>query len=336
MRNQISLKEIAELANVSTATVSRVINQNGRFSKDTEDRVVQIIEEYGYQPNELARGLRKSRVKAIAIVVPDMTNEHFAQLVQVIQNELFKNDFYSVIYNTNESAEMEERSLLHIRAQKVSGVIYINGQEELEGGLLNLVPTIYIDREPNLEARKNTVFVASDNEYGGYIATKELIEKGCRRIAVITERAGTYVAMQRLVGFRKACNEYGIKIDESLIFEPDPHKQINFDISYKIVKELCKDSVPMDGLFCETDWLASGALAALLESGVDVPDKVKLVGYDNISISYLCQKPLSTVKQDVDKMGKYASNTLLYMINGEPIKERVKKLPVELVKRQTS
>ena len=105
MKPNISLREIAEKANVSPATVSRVMNKNGRYSKDTEERVLRIIEEYGYSPNQLARGLRLNRGQIVGIIVPDITNEFFSKLIQRIQNRLFEHDYPVVIYNTNESME---------------------------------------------------------------------------------------------------------------------------------------------------------------------------------------------------------------------------------------
>jgi len=184
MKPNISLREIAEKANVSPATVSRVMNKNGRYSKDTEERVLRIIEEYGYSPNQLARGLRLNRGQIVGIIVPDITNEFFSKLIQRIQNRLFEHDYPVVIYNTNESMATEKKCLKYLRAQSVSGVVYINGSRSVEGDMLKDIPTVYIDRRPEDSPRPKTRFVSSDNEQGGYLATREMLEQGSRQYTV--------------------------------------------------------------------------------------------------------------------------------------------------------
>lgn len=334
MTKTFSIKEIAKLAGVSPATVSRVLNQNGRYSKKTERKIRKIIKEHNFHPNQMARGLRMNKNQIVGIIVPDITNEFFSSLIREIQMGLFSKDFPIAIYNTNESPEIEKKSLIYLRAQNVSGVVYINGRKELEDNFLDNIPTIYVDREPVSDDRKEAVYISSDNEQGGYLATKELLKKGCRKIATITERAGTYVTEQRLQGYLRALNEFGIQSESTLIFTP---KTLTFEDSYELVSDVLRRGVKFDGIFCQTDWLASGALTALNDYGIEIPDKVKLVGFDNISISYLCSQPFSTVKQDVKGIGAYIVDSLMKMISGNFKQiEKIKQFPVELVLRQTT
>ena len=330
---KLSIKKIAELAGVSTATVSRVINNNGRFSEETGRRVREIIASYDYEPNHFARGLRRNKGQSIGVIVPDITNEFFSSLISSLQQELFKQNYHIVIYNTSESKIIEQKSLAHLRAQKVSGVVYINGHAEIEKDFLKDIPTVYIDRKPELNLREDTVFISSDNEKGGYLATRELIENQCKKIAVITERCNTFVTLERLAGYERACQEAGIKTNSSLIFSPE---EIRYEAAYKLTNRLIKDKVDFDGLFCETDWLASGALSAMRDNHISLPEDKKLVGFDNISISFLCQQPFTTIHQDTKKMGICSAKALLQMIAGEKPHDRVKLMAVKLIKRQTT
>lgn len=333
MNQRVSLKEIAEKANVSPATVSRVMNKNGRYSKETEERVLKIIEDCGYAPNQMARGLRMSRNQIVGIIVPDITNEYFSKLIQVVQNCLFDYDYPVAIYNTNESSFTEQKCLRYLRAQNVSGVIYINGNPGLEEGMLSDIPTIYVDREPENDPRPRTKFVSSDNKSGGYLAARELIDKGCRKIAVMTERYGTYVMNERFAGYARALEEAGLRVDKKLVFTPSA---ISYEAAFETIEKKLAQGVEFDGIFCQTDWLASGTLAAFQKHGIRVPEEIKLVGFDNISISHLCSMPFTTIKQDIDEIGKYLAGAIIEMINDSSSDGTSRFFPVSLIRRQTT
>ena len=333
MTQKISLRDIAKLADVSPATVSRVMNQNGRFSKETEERVKRVIEEYDYSPNQMARGLRTSKNQIIGIVVPDITNEFFAKLIQVIQAKLFDYGFPVAIYNTNESRAIEEKCLRNLNAQNVSGAIYINGFAELEGEMLRGIPTIYFDRSPEGLHQRGKKYITSDNEQGGYLATSELIEKGCKRIAIVTERFGTYVMNERMKGYCRALRENKFSFLDELVVIPEA---LTFDAARNAIGEVLEKGMDFDGVFCQTDWLAAGCISALHSYKRSVPREVKVVGFDNITASYLCQKPFTTIKQDYRQMGAFAADTLVRMIHGIDDEYEFKVFPVKLIQRQTT
>jgi LacI family transcriptional regulator len=265
--------------------------------------------------------------------VPDITNEYFSKLIQVIQNRLFDYDYPVAIYNTNESKFTEEKCLRYLSSQSVSGVIYINGNEDLEEDLLNNIPTIYVDREPSGHPRPRTKYVSSDNRNGGRLATKALLDSGCKKIAVMTERSGTYVMTERLLGYTQALKEAGIETDKSLIFRPEA---ITYDAAIAKIEEKLAEGISFDGIFCQTDWLASGALTAFQKHGLRVPEDVKVVGFDNISISYLCYQPFTTIQQDIGAIGNYLADTMIDMIDDNDHEESVRFFPVSLIRRQTT
>lgn len=158
-----SIKDIARMAGVSTATVSRVINQNGRFSKETEARVRRIIRETEYVPNMSAKGLRTSRTRVVGIIVPDITNPHFASLVLKLEINLFQRGYSCLICNTNESEKLERKHIQSLSAQNVSAIVLISGTRNYSE--LDTLPVIYVDR-PSRSQKSSGVIIESDNEQG--------------------------------------------------------------------------------------------------------------------------------------------------------------------------
>ena len=161
MEKAKSIKEIAKLAGVSTATVSRVINQNGRFSRETEERVRRVIRENDYIPNMSAKGLRTSRTRVVGIIVPDITNPHFANLVLHLEMDLFRRGYSCLICNTNESEELESKHIQSLTAQNVSGIVLISGMRNYEE--LGDLPVVYVDRPSNSQD-KEEVMIESDKD----------------------------------------------------------------------------------------------------------------------------------------------------------------------------
>lgn len=332
MSRPITMKEISKISGVSVATVSRIINNNGRYSKETEDRVKAIINEHNYSPSMLGKGLRTRRTNTIGIVVPDITNEFFAKIVQKVENNLFSASYTAFVCNTNESPEMEKRYISALKVHSVAGLIYISGdtREKYEG--LDDVPAVYIDRWPST-TRKDIVFIESDNFDGGRKATKELLEKGCKRIVFLTDERRTSAQQSRFEGYFRAHRDFGIVPDESFIIGLS---EINFDAGFKAINGLLDKKVKFDGIFASTDWLALGAQTALAMRGVKVPEHVKIVGFDNISISKYSSTPITTINQNIDKMADTAVEVLLQLIKGEDVDKKYYVLPVDLIKRQTT
>ena len=203
--DNVSIKEISRRAGVSIATVSRVIHNNGRFSRETGERVRKVIAELNYTPNQMASALRTGKVQVVGIIVPDITNEFFAKMTLELQKRLFEKGYSEIICNTSENIDIEKRHLQMLRSLRVSGLIYISGAYEDMEGMSN-IPTIYIDRKPadHDYVLNNGVFIESDNESGGYIAAKELLMSGCKKIAVLMYKKTISTHGNRLKGYERA------------------------------------------------------------------------------------------------------------------------------------
>ena len=328
----LSIKQISELSGVSTATVSRVINHNGRFSHETEERVLSVIEQYQYVPNMVARGLRRSASQIVGIIVPDITNEFFARIVLRIQMKLFEKNYSAVICNTNENEQLEISHLQFLKAQNVSGLVFISGNPSHTQPSSTL-PTVFIDRRPKDVKAKDTIIIESDNIRGGYLAGRELLQKGMRRIATIMDSRMHTAGETRYLGWKNAMDEAHVEIVPQLQMRVP---EVGFSAAYESVTRLLENREVFDAVFCGTDWLAMGALAALHERGVHVPADVKVIGFDDVSIATFSSKPITTIRQNAEEMGELAVELLLRRIEGEKIEAPHRILGVELISRATT
>lgn len=332
MKKKLSIKDISEMSGVSIATVSRVINKNGRYSKETEERVKAVIEQNHYVPNMVAKGLRTNRMNNIGIIVPDITNEFFVQLVREIEKSLFDSNYSSFICNTNEEAEIERKHLKMLRTQNVSGVIYISGTDMADYSDLLDTPTVFIDRIPKNDNGKYVV-IESDNWRGGFLAGKLLLDKGCRNIVMLTDRRRLSSQRERVDGFLEAHRQAGVPVREDSIVDVE---QVTFRQAYNAVCGLLEEDRHFDGVFASTDWLAMGAYVALSERRIRVPQDVKIVGFDDISVAEYNAKPITTIHQQVDMIGKLAARSILDLIQNKPVHLRHHTVPVYLVERATT
>lgn len=328
-----SIKDIAKMCGVSVPTVSRVINNRGRYSKETEEKVRQAIAETGYCTNLAAKSLRTNRFPNIGIVVPDITNEFFASITLAIQKVLSENAYTAVICNTNEQPAEQARQLEMFRSGQVSGVIFISGEDITDRELADDIPKVFVDRVPwNAEA-KNAVTVEADNRQGGYLATCALLDAGCRRIAALFDGRGLTTQVARYSGYLKAHTDRGVEVCRELY---RPVTQVTFQEGYEATKQMLADGAVFDGIFCYSDLLACGALKALSEAGIAVPGQVKVAGFDGISISEIYTPSITTVIQPVEEMGRKAAELILAMVRGEETRERKYLLPVRLAEREST
>ena len=332
MSGRLSIKTISELSGVSVATVSRVMNQNGRFSLETERRVKDVIAKQGYVPSAVARGLRTKTLPIIGIIVPDIANEFFAKIVLEMQLLLFSRGYSVIICNTNESEELERMHLTTLGAQNVSGLVYISGGHRDEEFSSN-VPAIYIDRHPEGEQAACSVLITSDNERGGYLAVNELIRCGCGRIALLIDKHGHSSRTERLNGYMRAIREHGLSADNVIFAEVS---SVGYQDAYEAMLQLWRGGRSFDGVACGTDWLAIGALAALREMDVPVPGSVQVVGFDDITAAMIHAVPVTTIRQDTKAMAEVAVEQMMRLVAGQPTEQRHWFLPVELIRRATT
>lgn len=330
VNKKVSIIDVARKAGVSTATISRVINGNGGYSKETERKVRQTIEECGYIPNVSAASLRTNRSKCIGVIVPDITNEFFAKIVHELDIFLVSGGYSLLICDSNEDYDLEDTYIKNLIEKSVDGIIYISGQNEIKNiADVRNIPVVYIDRAP----QNAEVLILSDNENGGYLATKELLKKGCRRILFLRDLRYASTIRQRKRGYLKALKEYGVEYDEGLEISCFP----DYDDAKRTMDLLFNaKGCFFDGIFATNDKMALACINVLKKNGMHVPQDVKVVGFDNISIAEFANPTITTISQDTKKIAQNAGNTVLKMIQQKKIVNKQKIIPVTLVCRRST
>lgn len=326
----ISIKEIARLAGTSVATVSRVINQNGRFSKETEKRVREVIEKYNYRPNELARSLRIDKAQVVGVIVPDIAHEFFSCIAREIEIDLLKQGYMAIICDTNESVELEKQYIEMLKAMRVGGIIYVSGDQKVEP--IKDIPAVYVDRKPEFVGQEQgSCFIGSDNYQGGYLAAERLVRAGRKRIAVVLHAKTIATQDRRLNGYRQALHDNGIPFSEKLVYKVE---NVGMEQGYQVSKKIWEDPERADGIFYSSDILAIGALQYFHEQKVKIPAEVSIIGIDDIPLSARVTPALTTVRQDYLKFGSLAASSIIKMMKGDQEK-RTYILGMELIERET-
>lgn len=328
MKEKVNIKTIAQRAGVSVATVSRVINQNGRFSAETEATVKRVMKEMDYHPNTVAKSLREKHSRVIGVIVPDITNSHFARLVLEIENYLFAHSYSTVICNTNESDKLEKKHIDTLISQRVSGIIFISGKRHYS---LDNIAVVYVDRRPDdYEKNSECAVVESDNEKGGYLAAMKLIEKGCKDIAILYSYDTDYNHKMRYNGYKKALAEH------NLTEHPINVDYVSAGVATERIKDYINAGNKTDGLVCTTDILAIGAIVGLEELGVSVPGQIKVTGYDDSVLASLYNPTITSIHQSLGDMAKKSVDMILDMIDEEAKVNELHILPVRLIERATT
>ncbi len=327
------MNDISRMAGVSVATVSRIANQNGRYSQETERKVREIIEKYHYTPNMAAKGLRTRRANFIGVIVPDITNDFFAQIVQQVQEGLRACGYMAFVCNTGEDDDVERQYMSMLGAVNLAGLIFISGHTRAVDKPLSELPAVYIDRTPENIASENSLVIESDNYGGARMAVQELYEKGCRHIACMHSARVISTHSFRYSGYCDQLALYGLQAEEALRLRVG---EVSYNAGLEKTTELIQSGTPFDGLFCTTDWLALGALTALERHGLRVPQDVRVVGFDDITVASLTAKPLTTIHQQTDVLGRTAAEEILRLIDGAPVKVQRIQAGVRLIRRQTT
>jgi len=333
MKKNISIKEIAELSGVSIATVSRVINNNGRFSEETKKKVLKVIDETGYQLDYSAKTFRMKKSFSIGILVPDITNFFFSNLVEKIEEILFNQGYTTIICNTARDIDKERTYLNILEGKMIDGLIIISGADQFSYKSLNPnkhIPYVCIDREPK---DNNNIFISSDHYQGAYEATKKLVSNGSLKPAIVMHKNYSSSAKERLRGFIKALEDSQLKYleNESILHLPSHKvKAENF-----IVNHLRQSTI--DSLFVINDNLALDIISYLKSTEISIPNDIQIIGFDDIPACKYVTPQLTTVRQDTDTIANTAVNSLLDLVNGTSNFNNKKRLvPVKLILRDST
>lgn len=328
----VSIREVAELAGVSIATVSRVINANGYVSAKTEQRVREAIEKSGFVPNMAARSMRTSKMPVIGFVVDNVKNEYFSDLATNLQRIFLAKGYFLLICTTDCVPEVERASIEMLVSQRASGLIVIS-RDVASGSIPEDMPTVCIDCLSPRPCGGTLARVESDNQHGGYLATKELIDKGCKEIVLFTGPENAYTSRQRTQGYFAALVEAGLPIDLRRVFHFAGYDYSNGE---QLVGQLIESGISYDGIFAICDYVVQGSLDALARHGIQVPEQVRVVGFDDLYMAQCAGRKLTTIHQYSEKVAQTTADILLNMISGRKPDVYEVVVPTDLVRRGTT
>jgi LacI family transcriptional regulator len=327
-----TIQDVAKRAGVAPITVSRVINNSGYVSEETRKRVEAAIEELGYVPNTLARGLRSKRTDTLALVVTDIANPFFTLIARGVEDTASASGFTVIYCNTDESDTKEEK-YIHILVQKqVDGVLLVpacNSSKSANFLNSNNVPIVLIDRSvPGFQ----TDLVRCNSESGAYDLVKHLIDLGHERIAAITGPRGVSTSEDRVAGYYRAMSEAGLENLASIYYGAFTQAS-----GYELTEQVLAETPCPTAIFGANNFLSIGILKALRDANLRVPQDLAVAGFDDLPVSLIVDPILTVAAQPAYEMGQQAAELLLKRILGEaPENSQEIILPTELIVRQSS
>lgn len=332
---KLTISDIAQMANVSKATVSRVINNKPEgVSKETRDKILKLIEENNFQPSMIARGLVTKKTKSIGLIIPDITNPFFPQLVRGAEDYANKMGYHIFLCNSDKSITKEVEYLNAFVEKSVDGVILTSNisTSESHNKLLKRsnMPCVLLDRHVENKDYEAGVFL--DNKKGAYLATEFLLNNGHKKIVFITGPMSVTTSINRLNGYEAAFKDKGVAIMPELIIEGD----YLIDSGYRVIDNLLKQGKEFTAIFAGNDMMAIGAIKALRGHNVKIPEEVEVIGFDNIEISQIIEPALSTVAQPAYDMGMKGAELLIKLIEGKKPKTKNVIVKPELILRGTT
>lgn len=310
---RITIKEVAQAAQVSITTVSHVINETRFVNPDTRQRVLEAMAQLGYHPNTLARSLRSGITKMIGLIVPDASNPFFGEIARKIEDMGFKKGYSVVLCNSDDDPVKQASYIDTLLAIQVDGVIFISSGGEpgdLERLAHNNITLVVADRDVPLELAD---VVLLDNEQAGYDATRHLIDLGHRAIACITGPNHLSPSMQRMEGYKRCLREFGIPIYPGFIEKGDFHYQGGKEAMLRLLSASRRPTA----VFVLNDMMAIGAMAVAQKEGFVVPHDLSIIGFDDIEIDSAVTPSLTTMRQPIDEMAQRVTGILLDRLSEE-------------------
>ena len=324
----VTQEDVARECGISVTTVSRVMNKRGYISKETYEKVYAAMRKLNYAPNEIARSLSKNNTDTIGVILPHIDHPYFSKLLHYLEKAAVKNGQKLMIFSTHRNADVEEECIEKCRAGRMDGIILCAGNiQTLRLSEMN-IPMITLERDLD----SATSCVLCDNEEGGRLAARHLLSRGCKKVLYIGSLKDTSMpADLRYRGFEEICGANGIWCKEiknqDIIYE-----ELSY---YGLIEEILDEYPDVDGIFASSDVIAAQVLRVARKRKIDIPDKLKVIGFDDTRISALTTPQLTTIHQPVEEMAKKAISLLMSIKNGASVAGQTI-LPVCLIEREST
>ncbi|MCF7567081.1 LacI family transcriptional regulator [Sabulilitoribacter arenilitoris] len=335
-KNKTTIKDIANVLNISAAAVSKALHNDSRISEKTKKAVKQVAKNLNYQPNHLASALRRGKSNLVGVIVPKTNSNFFSSVIESMETVLNKAGYNIIITQSNESFEKECKNIDTLLFTQVDGIIASMANETVDLSHYEKIkskgiPLILFDRGEN---DLNVDYVGINDYHSSHLIVEHLIAKGCKRIAHIGGYRRTRIFNNRIRGYIDAIKKNNLPIDDNLIIESD--LTLN-DGRKKMAKMLNFENRP-DAVYVAGDYAALGALQVLNENNIDVPNEIRLVGFGNEPFTSLISPTISSVNQHSNDIGRLTAETFLERVSNPEIKQTLNKiiLDAELIVRDSS
>lgn len=327
MREMISIRDVAKMAGVSPSTVSRVMNGTAKVDDEKKQRVLKVIDETGFKPNETARTLYKKSARIIGVILPNIQNPFFNEMASAIEKESYQRGYRMMLCNSNNDLEKERNNIDLLSRMNADGIILLTNQDGIKESVEKCrVPVVILDRE--VKALNQIAYIQSDHYQGGCLAMEHLIKCGCRNIVNMRGDQALSSARKRFEGYLAVCGKHNIVprfVD----------CRYSFQEGLSRTEELLERYPDVDGIIAGNDIVAVSVYKVLKKRGYRVPDDIQIIGYDNINLSELMTPELTTIAQPISRMGETSAKVLIDYIEKKKTDDSYH-FEVELIERETT
>ncbi|WP_409251665.1 catabolite control protein A [Bacillus sp. SCS-153A] len=326
----VTIYDVAREANVSMATVSRVVNGNPNVKPATRKKVVEVIERLGYRPNAVARGLASKKTTTVGVIIPDISNIFFAELARGIEDIATMYKYNIILSNSDQNTEKELHLLNTMLGKQVDGIVFMGGnimEEHVREFEMSPVPIVLAG---TVEDSKKVPSVNIDYQAAAYDAVKELINKGHKRIAYVSGPFHDKINNEaKLPGYKQALEEAGLEFREELVIEGD----YTYDSGLEAWQRLSELNDKPTAVFAGNDEMALGVVHGAQDAGVNIPEEAEVISFDNTRLSLMVRPQLTSIVQPLYDIGAVAMRLLTKYMNKENVEEHIVVLPHRIEER---
>ncbi|MGM0603456.1 MAG: LacI family DNA-binding transcriptional regulator [Bacillota bacterium] len=330
---QITIKDIARMADVAESTVSRALNNKKGVGEKTRKKIMKIAEKYNYRPNRLARGLVSNRTNMIALILSDMDNQSYIDIVKNIEIEAERNNYQVILCNTNGDLEKEKSYLNLLESNQVDGAIFIGGglvgQYLLNASFEKSNKIVLINR---LSEEGFFPTVLTDNGEGTYRAVKHLLDGGYKKIALVTGDLSILTEEEKFNGYKNALKESDINFDKRLVVETSGKRREGYNAFTNLIN---KEVIP-DAFIITLELLTIGLVEAVKTGGYMIPDDFAVIGSGDNILTSAVDPPLTVIAEPVEEIARLAFENLMNILNDNIQKSSIKVLTPHLIIRKSS
>jgi LacI family transcriptional regulator len=323
-----NIKDVAKYCGVSAMTVSRALNNSSEISTATKEKVLKACKELGYKPNFAAKSLITKKTKMIGLIIPDITNQHYANISKEISSSIESFGYSVVLCNSDRKKNNEKGYLDFLTEGRVDGIIMlpVRPQKEDYEKVIKQMPIVMVD---NYAEGLDVNFVGSDNYMGGTMLAEHLIIQGYKKIGAILGGEKSTASNERFRAYKDVLRNNNIELDMDIVM----YSNATFEEGFRLGEKLINKGI--DSIFAINDTVALGVIKYCYLNGITIPKELGITGYDNIEHSSLLPIPLTTVDQNVKSVGEKTVELLMNLINGNDVKSKFIVLDPKLIVRKS-